>query len=537
MYNFAQIKEMVDVKDACAKYGIEVKGNSMALCPFHNDKNPSMKVDKRFHCFGCQEDGDVIDFVSKLFDLSTHDACEKIIKDFGIPAAVALSIDPVKVHEKQSSAEANEECRPFWFDGRIVKEKEYIDYFEARHPLIFSGSDFFDIGGRLPVQKLKSEIAKEISNFVKCNISQTVDRIVKAMEIYLYRNDEDVKRETEHISFLNGDFYLADQKFVEDTEIKINRLPVSFNPYAPDADIWKSFLNDLLEEDDIRTLQQFMGYCLLPTNAAQKMLLMIGDGGEGKSVVGEVFSAIFGENAAKTKISAIAENRFALATLENKLITIDDDMKMSALKDTEILKQVITCNGKMSVERKGKDAHEANIYSRIIAFSNGSLSSLHDRSEGFFRRQIPIIVKPKDPNRVNIYDLAERIIAEELEGIVVWAINGLYDLIGNDYNFKLSERSKNALNEIKKDGNNIIPFLESKGFIYYGKDETTTSKALYESYCEWASANNLEPYKRKSFDIQVASLSEKFGLKRSNHIHTSEGLEVRGYTGVSVRLR
>ena len=42
----------------------------MACCPFHDDKNPSMKVDQRFHCFGCGEDGDVIDFTAKLFDLS-----------------------------------------------------------------------------------------------------------------------------------------------------------------------------------------------------------------------------------------------------------------------------------------------------------------------------------------------------------------------------------------------------------------------------------------------------------------------------------
>ena len=42
----------------------------MCVCPFHDDKNPSMKVDRRFHCFGCQADGDVIDFVSRLENVS-----------------------------------------------------------------------------------------------------------------------------------------------------------------------------------------------------------------------------------------------------------------------------------------------------------------------------------------------------------------------------------------------------------------------------------------------------------------------------------
>ena len=56
----------------------------MACCPFHDDKNPSMKVDQRFHCFGCGEDGDVIDFIAKLFDLSSKEAAEKLAQDFGL---------------------------------------------------------------------------------------------------------------------------------------------------------------------------------------------------------------------------------------------------------------------------------------------------------------------------------------------------------------------------------------------------------------------------------------------------------------------
>ena len=56
----------------------------MACCPFHNDKNPSMKLDKRFHCFGCQADGDVIDFVARFYDMGLKEAAEKLADDFGI---------------------------------------------------------------------------------------------------------------------------------------------------------------------------------------------------------------------------------------------------------------------------------------------------------------------------------------------------------------------------------------------------------------------------------------------------------------------
>ena len=81
---FEAVKQSVSTRDAAAFYGIEVKRNGMACCPFHDDKNPSMKVDQRFHCFGCGADGDVIDFTAKLFDLSPKEAVEKLAQDFGL---------------------------------------------------------------------------------------------------------------------------------------------------------------------------------------------------------------------------------------------------------------------------------------------------------------------------------------------------------------------------------------------------------------------------------------------------------------------
>ena len=81
---FEAVKQSVSTREAAEFYGIKVRRNGMACCPFHDDKNPSMKVDQRFHCFGCGEDGDVIDFTAKLFDLSPKEAAEKLAQDFGL---------------------------------------------------------------------------------------------------------------------------------------------------------------------------------------------------------------------------------------------------------------------------------------------------------------------------------------------------------------------------------------------------------------------------------------------------------------------
>lgn len=86
---FEEVKAAVSVREAVAFYGIKVNRSNMCCCPFHRDRQPSMKVDGKefgkFYCFGCGETGDVIDFVEKLFGLAPADAAKKLAEDFHIP--------------------------------------------------------------------------------------------------------------------------------------------------------------------------------------------------------------------------------------------------------------------------------------------------------------------------------------------------------------------------------------------------------------------------------------------------------------------
>jgi len=82
---FEAVKQSVITREAAAFYGIKVRRNGMACCPFHDDKNPSMKLNEEyFYCFGCGATGDVIDFTAKFFALSPKEAAEKLAQDFGL---------------------------------------------------------------------------------------------------------------------------------------------------------------------------------------------------------------------------------------------------------------------------------------------------------------------------------------------------------------------------------------------------------------------------------------------------------------------
>ena len=100
---FEIVKLNITTRQAAEAYGFRPNRSSMICCPFHADRNPSMKVDFRFHCFGCGADGDVIDFTAKLFQLSLRQAAEKLAADFGLSATDNFQPLPCKPVEKPLS--------------------------------------------------------------------------------------------------------------------------------------------------------------------------------------------------------------------------------------------------------------------------------------------------------------------------------------------------------------------------------------------------------------------------------------------------
>ena len=99
---FEAVKQSVTVREAAQMYGIEVNRSGMACCPFHDDKNPSMKLNEEyFYCFGCGATGDVIDFTARLYNLSPKEAAEKLAQDFGL--AYDSQAPPRRRHVRQKS--------------------------------------------------------------------------------------------------------------------------------------------------------------------------------------------------------------------------------------------------------------------------------------------------------------------------------------------------------------------------------------------------------------------------------------------------
>lgn len=129
---FEAVKQSVTTRQAAEFYGFRVNRAGMIACPFHNDRTPSMKVDKRFHCFGCGADGDAVDFVSRLFELPSKEAAMKLADDFGIaydrngkPSIVAKIREPTAKQKFEAEEKRCFRVLSDYFHKLRAWEKDY----------------------------------------------------------------------------------------------------------------------------------------------------------------------------------------------------------------------------------------------------------------------------------------------------------------------------------------------------------------------------------------------------------------------------
>ena len=289
---------------------------------------------------------------------------------------------------------------PIWFDGQNINEALFCEEFLRERRIIFANGAFFTPDGRVTDDlPLRGEIYDKLKFCAVNNIPRKITNILEVLK--LEAQVPDFPPEQDRIHVANGTL-LQNGTFTEGRPAIVrSRLPVAYNPDAPAPVVWLNFLDDLLHTEDIPTLQEFIGYCLIPSNKGQRMRVSKGNGGEGKSQIGAVLSAIFGMNMKDGSIGKISENRFARADLEHILLCVDDDMRMEALRQTNYVKSIVTAQGKMDLERKGKQSYQGWMFVRLLAFSNGDLQALYDRSDGFYRRQLVLTTKEKPVDRAD----------------------------------------------------------------------------------------------------------------------------------------
>ena len=420
---------------------------------------------------------------------------------------------------------------PEWLELNRIDEILFCQEFLQEHPMICVNDAFFTVEGRIHDEAIiRRQIFEKLKPHVSHGLPKKVSNLLEVLKMECHSEPLPIHHDRIHAA--NGTYFL-DGRFLYQRSFCRNRLPVAYHPDASQPVTWLHFLSQLLEPEDILTLQEFMGYCFLPTTKGQKMLFLVGKGGEGKSRIGVVLNALLGSNMNTGSIAKVEASPFARADLEHRMVLLDDDMKLEALPQTNNIKAIVTAELPMDLEKKGKQSYQGDLYVRFLAFGNGTLSALYDRSIGFFRRQIILTTKDRDPNRIDDPYLAEKLVAKK-EGIFLWCLEGLHRLIGNSFQFTISAQTQANIEDAIHEGNSIVEFMDSEGYIQLKADSEASSSNLYAVYKIWCNENAATPLSLRSFISYLKQNERAYNLEYTNKIHGGDGRYVRGFWGIHI---
>lgn len=426
---------------------------------------------------------------------------------------------------------------PYWVQMKEnsyrVIDSSFVEDYAKHSELMCINGQFYNRDGQVSDRSVKADIQTAIKPYCDSYLSNKVSSLFEGLKNECYTPAPIPKINEIHCTSctlrINSEFQIVRAE----PQFTLNKLNVEYNADAPEPSVWLNYLHQLLYEDDIPTLQEYLGYCLIPTTKAQIMLFIIGRGGEGKSRIGVVLQHIFQNSMVSSSLNKIQEDKFAAAMLENKLLFLDDDLKSTKLTDTDFLKSVITAEFPLMVERKGVDSYPILPYASFLAFGNKALSSCFDKSDGFYRRQLTLTCRPRPKDRVDDPNLSEKLLAEK-EGIFNWMLEGLLRLLKNGYQFTKSELTERHMQEIREADNNVLAFLKDEDFVSYAGYYDATSREIYDCYVRWCSANAEIPLAERTVINFLKESGDQYDIKYQNHIQRNDR-RPRGFKGIKVK--
>lgn len=429
------------------------------------------------------------------------------------------------------------EGAPKWVLGiNSIDEILYGFDYIGHNPMICVNDKLFDVNGEVDIKYMSYCISRDLHPYLRNNLSNRVKSVIDTIKLLCFGFE---LQENEFTINLKNGTLKTDGTFSEQKRFCKNRLNVNYNefkgePYYPEK--FLDFLNNLLEAEDIKTLQEYLGYCLIPSTRGQKMMFIVGHGGEGKSRIGVVLQSIFGKNMLTGSFQRIETDRFFRYNLQDKLLLLDDDMQMNALVSTGYIKNLITAETPVDVEAKGEQSRPAKLYARFLCFANGSPKALYDKTDGFARRLIILTTKPKAEDRVDDPYIADGFVAEK-EKIFRWMFDGLKRLIDRNFKFTISQKTRSNITEALSDNCNISEFLNDKDVLKFGNELRITGAELYSAYSIWCGNNALTALRRETFISWLKTNQKKIGISYDTNIIDERGNRVRGFKGLKTKKK
>lgn len=534
---FEFIKVSVSIEELLEKYEVEISGNTV-ICPLpgHTDKTPSFHLyttDNQWYCFGCNKGKSVIDFVMQMENITNIQACKKIDEMFN------LKLD-FEAHAKNTDKD--------WVivgeDGKHMLDLTILrDHIASHHNIYFTEQTtyMYDTGCYKAIESY--EIKLLIEEHMPTIYNNRYKKSSYVDECY-----NQLKRTTKKYNQFNTEHYIANFKNCN-ISFKSGTDEIVIGEHSPDnlftyqtatnyeqgktCDIWLKFINETLPPEQIKLLQEIMGYALINNNRAKKFFALYGRGDTGKSVVLNTLVNIIGEDFSSSvplQTLTSKNNRFDTSSLVDKLINVCGDLPSTAIEDSSTVK-LLTGGDLMRAEKKNKDAIEFYNTARLY-FSMNKLPSLYDKSMEFFNR---FIIIPFE-NQVMKEDIDEELPNKfDLDGVTSWCVEGLKRLVKNHLKFSTTSVNDELIKYYVQMDSPIVDFVESNCIVSGEKTDIILQAdllAAFKYFCKHI-INNEYATKIKTNNLVEDILTRHGNIKFSKNIKF-DSRNVRGLRGIKL---
>lgn len=427
-------------------------------------------------------------------------------------------------------------------DRLCLNANTFAKYVLRRRTLVYvNGQGFFtyEPSGvwrpmeRLELEKLCRDILHEAEDGIwkKSWSSEYISALELEAELV-----EKMDKDLHFINLRNGmiDLRTMDLEPHHPSYYSTVQVPVKYNPDAK-CPQFKRFLESVFDGDQerINLVQEIMGYVLTKERRLQKAFIFYGVGANGKSVLAEVIRHIAGPDNVSNVPLAKLTDRFGLDNLPGKTVNISTENELGDKHLNTQNFKAITGGDVVNVEQKYKDSFSCELFCKLLISVN-QLPKTLDHSHGYYRRLVIVPFQKvfreeeQDPN------LLDKLLTE-LEGILVFALEGYQRLYRNDYRLSPCQASEKALAAYKAEQNPVLLFVREE--LRFNPGSSARQSELYPAFQNWARRNGCSDYNPSRqrfwhlFKAACAELGLKFSQKKANGIVHIENFELLSNAG------
>ncbi|WP_394900282.1 DNA primase family protein [Clostridium butyricum] len=312
--------------------------------------------------------------------------------------------------------------------------------------------------------------------------------------------------------------------------LSFNQIPFEYDPNAK-CDKFLKFIADITENDSqlIALLQEIVGYCLTAETRAEKGFYFYGSGSNGKSLLTKIITELVGKmNISNESINGMSR-RFGLQSLIGKTVNIsaENELKDGKAVNTENMKALISGDN-VTIDIKHKEPIEYKPICKLIFLVN-SLPNTTDVTHGYFRKILIVPFNKKFEGTNKDVNLFEKIKANEMPGILNWALEGLKRLKDNNYQFTESNAVNKLMDKYQKDQNPVISFVED--MIVADEENKISKKELINKYYTWVRQQGIDD-KNSTSNQKFWKMLEAALNKLNIHIEEKKVRGIRHLKGI-----